>query len=256
MKKSSRIPIALRNGNILVGCDAHFWPKQKSTAFRAFVKLAKEYKPNVIVMNGDVIDASSISRFPPIGWEVQPTIKQELDVAQERLTEIEEAAPNAERIWTLGNHDARFETRLATVAPEYADIKGIHLKDHFPNWRPAWSVEVNRNTIIKHRWKGGIHAAFNNAKDSGMSIVTGHLHSLNISAYTDYTGTRFGVDGGMLGAPDSPQFVNYTEDNPLNWRSGFVNLRYINGILQWPEVLFVINENKGIVNFNGETFVV
>lgn len=255
MKRSARFEISNRDGIVLVGSDAHYWPKQKkSTAHRAFVRLAHDLKPRAIIQNGDVIDGASISRHARIGWEFRPTVKQELEIAGERLAEIEAAAPNSQRVWTLGNHDARFEMRLAEVAPEYADIHGIHLKDHFPQWHPAWSVWINKNTIIKHRWKGGLHAAYNNAKDSGQNIVTGHLHALNAVAYTDYTGTRWGVDGGTLADPLGPQFSNYTEDNPLNWRSGFVVLRYQSGRLLMPDMVFVENERKGLVSFRGETF--
>lgn len=257
MKRAARFELSIKNGMVLVGSDAHYWPSKKpSTAHRAFVALAKEYQPEAIVFNGDVIDGTSISRHARIGWEYQPTVREELDVAHERLLEIEKSAPRAKRIWTLGNHDARFEMRLAEVAPQYADVPGIHLKDHFPLWVPAWSVFVNRNTAIKHRWKGGVHAAVNNTKDSGLSTVTGHLHALNVAAYTDYTGTRFGVDGGTLADPMGPQFSNYTEDNPLNWRSGFVVLEYVNGKLQWPDVAFVQDERKGLVRFRGKTWSV
>lgn len=255
MKRNARALRRIRNGIVLVGSDAHYWPGKPSTAHRAFVELAHALKPSLIVLNGDVIDAASISRHPRIGWEYQPSVKEEIDVGQERLAEIEKAAPKADRIWTLGNHDARFEMRLAERAPEFAEVHGIHLKDHFPRWHPAWSVEVNGNTIIKHRWKGGTHAAFNNAKDSGRNIVTGHLHSLGVSAYTDYSGTRFGADGGTLASPLGPQFTNYTEDNPLNWRSGFLVLTFdAAGSLLWPEVVHVVNEAKGRVNFRGELF--
>lgn len=250
------LPLKVRNGQVFVGSDLHSWPNVSSTAFRAFVQLIGQEEPDAVILNGDVIDGASISRHARIGWEFQPTVKQELDAAHENLAMIEEQAGDAKMIWTLGNHDARFETRLAEKAPEYADVPGIHLKDHFPKWKPAWSVEVNKNTIVKHRFKGGVHAAFNNAKDSGKHIITGHLHSLNISAYTDYTGTRFGVDTGTLADPMGPQFYNYTENNPLNWRSGFVVLRYINGQLQWPDVCIVLNEKKGLVNFRGDTFAV
>ena len=253
MRRSARIQYSLKDGEVIIGSDAHYWPNKPSTAHRAFVALIKEWKPSLVILNGDVIDGASISRHSRIGWESQPTVQEEIEAAQVRLSEIE-AVSKSDLVWTLGNHDARFETRLAEVAPQYADVKGIHLRDHFPKWRPAWSVEINRSTIIKHRYKGGVHAAFNNAKDSGRHTVTGHLHSLGVAAYTDYSGTRFGVDGGTLADPLGPQFSNYTEDNPLNWRSGFVLLTYRQGKLLWPEVIHVINERRGEVTFRGEIF--
>ena len=237
---------------MIVASDAHYWPGKPSTAHRALVSYVESWQPNLLVMNGDVIDASTISRHPPIGWEDHPTISDEMQVAQERLFQLEEASRGSRRIWTLGNHDARFETRLATVAPEYKHIRGVHLKDHFPTWEPAWMVEVGGKggAIIKHRFKGGVHAAYNNAVSSGRTIITGHLHRLRVIPYTDYTGTRFGVEGGMLSEVSGPQFTGYTEDNPLNWQSGFVVLTFKQGRLLMPEVVLVTR--PGVIEWRGK----
>ncbi len=249
---SARIELDLEDGQVLVGSDAHYWPGEATTGHRAFVKFARELQPNTIVLNGDVIIGATISRFPPIGWEDNPTVSEELEVCQERLGEIALASPRSRRIWPLGNHDARFETRLATVAPEYAHVHGVHLKDHFPDWEPCWSVFVGgpQGAVIKHRYKGGTHATHNNALWSGRSIVTGHLHSLNVRALTDYNGTRWGVDCGTLAEPTGPQFMGWTEDNPVNWRQGFILLTWKAGRLLWPEIISVVE--PGLVNFRGE----
>lgn len=250
-KRTARLSHPIRNGTVLIGSDAHYWPKQISTAHRAFVKLSGEIKPTLIIMNGDAIDAATISRHPPIGWQKSPSIKRELDTAQERLAEVVEASPKSRRIWTLGNHDARFETKIASLIPELKGVHGVSLRDHFPEWEPAWSVEVGGRSgaIIKHRFKGGTHASFNNAVSSGRTIVTGHLHALHVSPFTDYNGTRWGVDGGTMADPLGPQFTGYTEDNPLNWREGFVVLTWKDGRLLWPEPVFV--NRKGYYTWRG-----
>jgi hypothetical protein len=150
--------------------------------------------------------------------------------------------------------NSRYESRLAAIAPEYARVHGVHLKDHFPDWTPCWSVWINNDVVIKHRFKSGIHATHNNALWSGKTIVTGHLHSLRVTPLSDYTGTRYGVDCGTLADPYGPQFVHYTEDNPVNWRSGFVVLTFYRGRLLWPEVVHVIDE--GQVTFRGRVYEV
>jgi len=249
-----RIELDIEDGTVFVGGDAHYWPDRISTAHRAFVRLVKEFKPRAVVMDGDVFDGASISRHPPIGWEKRPTVIQEIEACQERLGEIEKAAGKARKIWSLGNHDSRFETRLATVAPEYARVHGVHLRDHFPLWEPCWSVWINGSVVIKHRFKGGIHATHNNTLWSGKTIVTGHLHSLKVTPFSDYRGTRWGVDAGTLAEPGGPQFVDYLEDNPVNWRSGFVVLTFHKGRLLWPEVVHVIEE--GMVEFRGKVISV
>lgn len=248
-----RQEIALENGVVLVGSDSHYWPGVESVAHRAFVKLCRDFKPAIIIKNGDELDFPGISRHSPIGWETRPRVQDEIETAKERLSEIENASLNSKLFWPLGNHDARFETRLATVAPEYANIHGVHLKDHFPRWQPCWSVWVN-DVVIKHRFKSGVHATHNNTMWAGKSMVTGHLHSLKVNPFTDYNGTRYGVDTGTLADPYGPQFVDYTEDNPKNWRAGFVVLTFKDSELLWPEVCFVRNHEKGVCEFRGDTF--
>ena len=245
------------DGLVFVGSDAHYWPNIVTTAHRAFVYMIGKLKPRAVIMNGDVFDGAGISRHASIGWEQKPSVVQEIEACTERLGEIEKAAKNAKLIWTLGNHDARFETRLATVAPEYARVHGVHLKDHFPRWHNAWTCRINGNVEVKHRWKGGEHATSNNTKMAGLSMITGHLHSLKVTPWTDYNGTRFGVDTGTLAGPSEyPQFVNYTEAGPTNWRSGFIVLTFKDGRLLWPEPVHVLDEERGAVEFRGEVYAV
>lgn len=253
-----RLTHEVKDGIVLVGSDAHYWPGIVSTAHRAFVRFCKELKPKLIIKNGDTLDGASISRHPPIGWQSTPSLISEIEAAQERLGEIEAVGKKlgARLVWPCGNHDARFSTRLAMVAPEYAKLNGVSLKDHFPKWEPCWSIWLNNEVVIKHRYKGGIHATHNNTVSAGKTIITGHLHSLKVTPFTDYNGTRWGVDTGTLADPEGPQFVDYTEDSPKSWRSGFVVLTFKHGQMLWPELVWVRDEVKGEVEFRGEIITV
>ena len=205
-------------------------------------------------MNGDVFDGASVSRHDSIMWESKPSVQLELEACEERLEEIVEVCGKIRKIWPLGNHDARFETRLATQVPEYAKVHGFHLKDFFPFWEPCWSLFINGTTVIKHRARGGIHAPWNNTMNAGLSIVTGHLHSQKVTPFTDYTGTRWGVDAGTMAEAFGPQFAGYMEDNARNWRSGFAMLTFADGELLQPELIRVHSEGK--VDFRGKLIAV
>ena len=233
---SARRHLEVADGTVLVFSDAHFWPGIRSTAFKGLLRFVREMKPAAVVCNGDAFDGASISRFPRIGWDSKPSVIEELKACKERLGEIEDAAEGAKLYWPLGNHDARFENRLAQNAPEFEGVKGFNLKDHFPAWAPCWSVWINRDVVIKHRLKGGIHATRNNALNSGKTTVTGHLHQLQVTPLDDYNGTRWGVDSGTLADPGGPQFVDYLEDGHTDWRSGFAVLTFHGGDLLWPEL--------------------
>jgi hypothetical protein len=253
---AARVNQSIENGCVIVFSDAHFWDDTPTTAYRALIKMIKELKPQLIVANGDMFDGAQCSRHGSIGFlERKPTIIQELEACRIMMDGIIAAAPpGCKFTWPLGNHDARFETFLAQNAPQYQYVNGFHLKDHFPEWIPCWSTWINGNVVIKHRWKGGIHATHNNALQSGVTIVTGHLHSLKVSPWTDYNGTRYGVDTGTLAYIDGQQFVHYTEDNPKNWRSGFAVLTFWNGELLPPEVVTVMSDN--LVSFRGKAIEV
>lgn len=208
--------------DIAIFSDAHMWGKP-SDAFKIFVQVVKAIKPHVLVNNGDSLDGASISRHARIGWESRPTLVQEIEANKQGLLEISHAAKAKTKLWLRGNHDDRFDSRLSNAAPEYEGIGGTRLQDHFPGWLLRYSAVINDTLVIKHRFKGGEHAAWNNVIRSGRSIVTGHDHTCYVRAYTDYSGTRYGATAGTLADIYGPQF-HYTEHNPVNWQSGFLHV--------------------------------
>lgn len=252
----ARKNLGLLDGEVIVFSDAHFWPGIHTTAYYGLLWAIKELKPKAVIANGDIFDGASISRFPRIGWDSTPSVIEELKACELAMGEIEETAKKARHnvnlVWTLGNHDARFENRLAANAPQYEFVKGFSLKDHFPAWHPCWACWPTDSVAVKHRFKGGIHATHNNTVAAGVSMVTGHLHSLKVTPYDDYNGTRFGVDTGTLADTDGVQFENYLELSPVNWRSGFVVLTFHKGKLLWPEVVAKVEEKK--VQFRGKVY--
>lgn len=250
-----RANLAINDGVILVASDCHYWPGVVSTAHRAFVNIIKEIKPKMVVMNGDVFDGSSISRHPKMNWGALPTVKQELEACQERLGEIESASKGAKLHWTWGNHDLRFNARLVQSVEGFEGIQGFNLAEHFPLWKFSTSLMINEKVIIKHRFNNGIHAAYNNTLRSGISIVTGHLHSLKVTPWSDYNGSRYGVDTGTL-ADINGDHMDYGEDNPKNHRSGFAVLTFYKGKLMPPELCEVVSEDDGLVYFRGKVIEV
>ena len=239
---SARYHLGIEDGTVIVFSDAHFFPSIRTAAFRGLLWAINEFKPKAVICNGDAFDGAAISRFPRIGWDSRPTVLEELKACDVALGEIEEASTkarhNAKLVWALGNHDARFENRLAQNAGEFEGVPGFTLKDHFPAWIPCWSCWPTEDVVVKHRFRGGTHATHNNTVASGVSMVTGHLHSLKVTPYDDYREfTRYGVDTGTLADKDGPQFISYLEDNPVNWRSGFAILTFHKGRLMWPEVV-------------------
>jgi hypothetical protein len=242
--------LSIQDGCVLIGSDIHIWPNHRTTMQQAFIHFAKFLKPTAIILNGDVADFPSISRHPSINWEKIPTVQEEIEAIRDWLEELIKASPNSRRIWAAGNHDLRFESRIANVLPHAAGIEGVHLKDHFPGWQPCWRVDINDDIVVRHREYGGEHADWNNVVKSGKTIVTGHDHRLGVVPYTDYRGTRYGIRTGfMCDSPEDKQFVNYLEARRPNWLAGFAVLSFAQGKLLLPEIVKKWSENE--VEFRG-----
>ena len=250
----TNIQLGIENGCVIVFSDAHFMMHRRTTAFKALLWLIEELKPKVVINNGDAFDGASISRHPVSDWDTPPSVLEELKACEMYLGEIEDAAKlankNVKLVWCTGNHDSRMGAKLAAQAPQFKDVKGFKLEDHFPEWEHTMSCLVTDNLMVKHRWRSGEHAASLNAKLSGMSFVTGHLHALKISAWTDLKSTRWGVDTGTLAEPFSPAF-SYTEDSPRSWRSGFAVLNIVDGHLLAPEIVMVSDAAPDSVEWRG-----
>lgn len=245
----------IKDGQVFVASDAHYWPGESTIAHQAFVILLKKHKPKAIVMNGDVFDGATTSRHDPIYKYKTPTAAQEIEACKDRLGEIERAAHNAKLFWTIGNHDTRLFRFILANAEAIGSIPGTDIFDYFPGWITCWRLDLNESTVIKHRWHGGIHATHNNAMKSMLALnqgsaafVTGHLHKLCVTPFRGIAGTVWGVDSGTLAEPRGEQFA-YLEENPVNWASGFVVLTFKAGKLLPPEICEVVN---GHAYFRGE----
>ena len=247
-----QVKLGMLDSCVIVFSDAHFIPSQRTTAFKGLLWAIQEFKPKAVICNGDAFDGASISRHD-VTDQPQTSVIQELKACQGALGEIEEAAKaarhNVKLVFTWGNHDIRFGNRLAQHAPQFKDVVGFKLTDHIPDWDFCWAVWPTEQCIIKHRYKGGVHATHNNTVNAGVSIVTGHLHSLKVTPFSDYNGCRYGVDTGTLAETDGPQFT-YAEINPSNHRSGFAVLNFFNGELLTPELVQKFDENQ--IQFRGE----
>ena len=245
-KQGIRRLATIDSGRIIVFNDGHIWPNRRTLAMDKLVLLCRELKPKMIVCNGDIFDGAKISTHPPNGWEdraaTRPEVFEEIEAVAEFMNEIRRAAPKAKRIWNLGNHDIRPAKYLAMHAPLIEKVKGTALDDHVTGWEMGWSLMINNHTMIKHRWNGGVHALYNNVMKSGMNMITGHCHQGDVRAFSDYRGRRFACDPGTLMdiGPQSPQ-VDYTEDSPLNWGSGFAVLTFDKGMLLRPELCEVLD---------------
>lgn len=238
--------LAISNGSIVIGSDAHYSPGLVTTAHKAFCNVIAEYAGDLkaVILNGDLLDGARISKHARIGWQKTYSVKEELHAVQERLAEIEKVARGMKLLRTTGNHDQRFDSKLAAMAPEYEGIQGFALADHLPRWHDSYRIDVNDDTKVIHAVANGMHAAYNNVvKGSGFHVVTGHTHRLQAVQFRGFGQLRYGIETGMLADPEQDEFAYLTGRN-ANWQSGFAVLTWRDGELLYPEFCAVRDDGR------------
>jgi predicted phosphodiesterase len=219
----------------IIGSDLHIWENEPPVIYKAFIKIAKSLKVDGIILNGDVIDGARISRHPSVRGSKAPKIEKEIEAAKKWLKMLPKAR---HLLWTIGNHDIRIDNYIAANAGEL-DGYILSLGEHFPAWELAWAFDIN-GTEVRHRFRSGIHAGWNNALHSGTSMVTGHTHQLQVTAMRDRNGSRWGVETGMMNDPFGPQF-EYAEGSPSRAQQGFVVISFDeDGRMMPPELCEMI----------------
>ena len=223
----------LENGTVVIASDIHI-PFQDDAAVRSFVKYCKEKQPEVVVLNGDVLDMFMLSRFTK-GEGRNPL--EEMTMCQGFLDSLRKAVPNADIYYVIGNHENRLEKYVLNKAPELAslieDVFTI-IKTSDYKVRGCASVTFNDNFVCKHGTllgnKSGL-SAIKEMENAYMSGATGHTHR-RCKYIARKSGRKFvWLETGCLCSLNPEYMIN------PNWQAGFAQLEFRNGKLYNSKVI-------------------
>ena len=176
----------LPEGKSLVISDVHV-PYHDDKALDVCLEYADKYEPDNIVMNGDILDFFSVSR-----WEKNPeerNLARELQLNRQFLAHLRERYPKSRIIYKMGNHEERWEKYMWTKAPEVcgvADFELYKLLD-FAKWgieevKGKQKMKAGKNlTLIHGHELFGSNAPVNFARtlqtNLGVCTIAGHRHN-------------------------------------------------------------------------------
>lgn len=161
-----------------------------------FLSTCRDLKPDVVVLNGDILEGSEISRHPKIpGWTIP--LQLEFDFAQEMFRQVRAAVGKGCRIvWTAGNHGLdRIAAYLTQVAPALANLRtlrfdklvdlaglDIELAQGGTIASPLGTENQHPGILlwdkyhVHHGTKLGDNPAMTELRVSGRSGQSGHVH--------------------------------------------------------------------------------
>ena len=188
--------------------DTHL-PYQDKRAVDLALKIADYFKPELLVMLGDILDCNGFSRFEFDTSDPRTFFKTELDEWHKLARSIVDATPGAERLYIVGNHEQRIQ-RWLWKNPHLKGDESFDLSHRLRlaeyGFDPEIKEEVElcqRALTAKHgEFLGGQTAGVAVRKEmarSGTSVVMGHVHTAAVVTQRDKRGLRMGVESGHLG---------------------------------------------------------
>lgn len=224
-------------------------PHHDKELFALTCQYLADEQPDEIIINGDLMDAATISRHRtvPGGGYDQP-LQTNLDEAFSILRQLRESAPNARIRLLRGNHDERIENALIDqlsalygVCPAGEEIPALSLQkllhlDHLhieyldePWDRAKFQILDNHRISAIHGHSTTQNPGKKILTDLAGSSVQGHSHRLSLYYLTSHhptegPETRLAAECGCM--CEIKDGLGYTREP--SWQQGFLIAR------SWP----------------------
>ena len=199
--------------------DVHV-PYHCPATVAAAVAAAKQFRPDLFVLNGDLVDFEALSRFLSNPRTVSEP-QRELDVGAAILRRFEAViGPRCHRVFLLGNHEERLEKYLTKNAPHLLGLRSLNLSEllGLAGWTVVPYPQIFRagGLVVHHGVSYGSTTCNKNiAKYGGFDICQGHSHRLTQVYVRSLHGLHSSVEGGCLCQLEQP----YSKHN--NWHQGW-----------------------------------
>lgn len=232
-EKNDYSKVIINQKRIGVLSDIHF-PYYDKAALNAAVKYLIKWKPDCIILNGDIVDmyqASSFERDPR-----QRSIKYELDMVRDWLTQLQNLFPKTRIIYKFGNHSERYEKKILQRLPEFIDLEWMTL-DAALNFGRAKKIEIVKNKRViragklnilhAHELPKGMAGPVNPARGfylkTKASTLGGHHHQSSEHIESDLNGNIIGCWSTGCLCELNPAYA------PINrWNHGFATVEVLN----------------------------
>lgn len=256
-KHPKMVKIPSRAKRVLIFSDVHF-PNHCPKAVRTLLEFAEDYKPDQVVINGDLMDFSGISRHADA--DTANRILKDCEVGNNFLDALRSTVGRGCVIdANCGNHDLRIASFVAKNAPQLTGVTSVEqllkLKERKIDWMP-YSGDNVRFIAPKLGVTHGSFFGTNYTRETllkyNVSCIVGHSHRPQYTSIPTVGPTGSQVRGCWgLGCLVPVQHVPYLV-TPSGWQQGWgVALISPNGNFNVSHV----NLTKGKITWhNGKTY--
>ena len=209
--------------------DAHA-PYHDERAVETALAFVRHYKPGVVFILGDWLDAYQLSRFdqrPDRRLELQ----NDIDACRGLLKKVRKSAPGAVVYYLRGNHERRLQKYLWSKSPELSGLRALEL----PRLLTLSDYDIRyvergftkyAGTLVKHGTLVSNKAGYTASREldrTGLSGISGHTHRLAQVYRRTHAGYFTWAEAGCLCALDpGERMEGYGEDSLYDWAHGLV----------------------------------
>lgn len=258
---------------VIVGSDFHS-AFVDPFALDVFIEVIEIVQPDIVVLNGDVFDFPQISRHRKLPGHFHLNLQDEIDFGREKIMRrVREAAPDAEILFVIGNHEYRLVNYLADTAPEMASLRTLKFGELFgldeleiglvcrqsflaPNAAAKkrdllenWHV-IGDSLVVTHGVSCAKFAADEQLKRYQKSGTSGHTHRPQV-----ITANSLGT--GALSWTSTPMMASFAVgrdyvSEPSAWNMGFgvFSILPSKGLVS-PQLVLV---HEDFASFAGQTW--
>lgn len=249
-------PRARKRGKEPMRCvviSDHHAPRHEKTFHQLFVRWLREHQPDLIDINGDLLDFPDVSHHRTRD-EYNHSVNECLRTALHILRDYREACPNARIRLKRGNHDERLDIKQIDNAPEvrkvspgggetvegavderpwhhlerllYLDLLHIEYVDE--HWEQA-KTKVSKKLTARHGFSTSPNAGKIMLDKLSGSTIQGHDHRFAMTLRTRHTGNednplevRLAMSGGC--ACEIPGGLGYVKGGEPDWQNGAIEV--------------------------------
>lgn len=235
-EKNDYSKFLIKEKRIGILSDIHF-PYYDKEALNAAIAYLRKWKPDCILLNGDIIDCYQLSRF-----ERDPrarSFKYELDMFRNFVIQLRDIFKNTRIVFRQGNHEMRYESHILNRIPELVDLELFSFENVISAKQLGIEVLGNKRIIMAgklnivhgHEFARGFAAPVNPARGFFLkaknNVLGGHHHQISQHQEQDINGNITGAWSTGCLCELHPKYM------PINnWSTGFATVLQDSGTFE------------------------
>lgn len=225
--------------------DTHF-PYQNEKVINIIKQLIEEYKFDEIIMAGDIIDGSTLSKFL-IYEDESLELWEEIEILKRFVMELKELSDSSKIVLLGDNH---FDERLLRYMLEHPEIKNLIKDFEIPvdekiEYNKPYFPFTQRQIGIIHGYISSKYFAEKYSKDFQHSLIVFHTHTLQ-TYHAENGNSVYGIGCSCK------LNMGYLRNKPTRWRNSFCILNYDTKIRKY--FVEIIEVKDGYIYYNGKIY--